>query len=37
MHASTQKQPSCEKDGAALKSLGGKSWEIKGSDQEWLQ
>jgi len=25
------------KNGAALKSLGEKSWEIKGSGQEWLQ
>jgi len=25
------------KSGAALKSLGEKGWEIKGSGQEWLQ
>jgi len=25
------------KSGAALKRLGEKSWEIKGSGQEWLQ
>jgi len=30
-NSSTQKQPSC---GAALKSLGEKSWEIKGGGQE---
>jgi len=33
---STQKQPSSEKV-VWLKSLGEKSWEIKGSGQEWLQ
>ena len=30
----TQQQPSCEKNGAALKSLGEKSCEIKGGSQE---
>ena len=39
--SSTQKQPSC-KNGAALNSLGEKSYEIKGGSQEmaaisWLQ
>ena len=31
---STQKQPSCEKNGAALKNLGEKSCEFKGGGQE---
>ena len=31
---STQKQPSCKKKSAALKSLGEKSCEIKGGSQE---
>ena len=34
VYISTQKQPSCEKMGAALKSLGEKSCEIKGGGQE---
>jgi len=36
-YISTQKQPNFEKSGAALKSLGEKSLEIKGGGQEWLQ